>query len=240
MDEGDRRQQHAGRGRDRRADRPDDRDHALDRDAHVVGGELVLGAGVHGDAERGVVEEQIEQRAQDDGRRDHRELVVREYQRADPEHALAERRFDLEVVGAPDDAGDRAQEIAEPDRCHDDRELRVAEDRPHHHPLGQHAEQRHADHRPGKADPVIEAENADEGEGEEAAQHHQIALGEIDDLGCLVNQHEAKRDQAVNAAKRNTAHELLNEVQHRFPPRCPAILDDRLLHPAFAPLCRVC
>ncbi len=75
-----------------------------------------------------------------------------------------------------------------------------------------------ADHRAGKADPVIEPEHADEGEGEEAAQHHQIALGEIDDLGGLVDQHKAERDQAVNAAKRNATHQLLNEVQHRFPP----------------------
>ena len=152
------------------------------------------------------------------GRGDHRELVIGQHQRADPQHALAERRLDLEVVGAPDHADDGAQEIAEPDRRHDDGKLRIAEDRPHHHAFGQHAEQRHGRDRAGKSDPVIEAEHADEGEGEEPAQHHQIALGEIDDLGCLVDQHEAKRDQAVNAAKRDTAHQLLNEVQHRFPP----------------------
>src|SRR3954453_10996820 len=68
---------------------------------------------------------------------------------------------------------------------------------------------------PAKADPVVQAHHADEGEGEEAAQHHQIALGEIDDLGGLVDEHEAERDQAVDAAERNTADQLLNEIQHR-------------------------
>ena len=77
---------------------------------------------------------------------------------------------------------------------------------------------RHRDDRAGEAEPVVEAEHADEGEGEEAAQHHQIALGEIDDLGRLVDQHEAERDQAVDAAERNAAHQLLNEVQHHSLP----------------------
>ena len=81
-----------------------------------------------------------------------------------------------------------------------------------------------ADDRAGESKPVIEAEHADEREGEEPAQHHQIALGEIDDLGCLVNEHKTERDQAVNAAERDATHQLLNEVQHHFPPRCRAIL----------------
>src|SRR4051794_731678 len=68
---------------------------------------------------------------------------------------------------------------------------------------------------PAKADPVVQAHHADEGEGKEAAQHHQIALGEIDDLGGLVDEYEAERDQAVDAAERNTADQLLNEIQHR-------------------------
>ena len=54
-----------------------------------------------------------------------------------------------------------------------------------------------------------------------------------DDLGGLVDQHKAKRDQAVNAAQRNAADQLLNEVQHRFLRarrfRRPSV------HPAFAP-----
>src|SRR5438067_2170390 len=101
-------------------------------------------------------------------------------------------------------------------------------------PLRQHAEQRHRRDRAGKSDPVIKPQNADEGEGEEPAQHHQVALGEVHDLGGLVDKDEAKRDQAVHAAERNAAHQLLNEVQHcRDPsPDAPAILFDRL--------CRTC
>src|SRR6202044_1624110 len=81
-----------------------------------------------------------------------------------------------------------------------------------------------------KTDPVIEPENADEGVGEEPAQHHQIALREIHHLGGLVDQHEAECDQAVDAAERNTTHQLLNEVQHCRRPSPDASSDsiDRL------------
>ena len=45
-------------------------------------------------------------------------------------------------------------------------------------------------------------------------QHHEIALGEIHDFGGLVDENKAERDQAIDAAERNAAHHLLNEVQH--------------------------
>ena len=41
-----------------------------------------------------------------------------------------------------------------------------------------------------------------------------LALGEIDDFRCLVDQHKAERDQPVDAAERDSAHQLLNEIQH--------------------------
>jgi len=212
-----RRQQDAGAGRHRSTDRPYDRHYALDRNAHVIGRQHVLRTRAHRGAERGAVEEQIEQRAKDDGRRDHREFVIGQHERADPHHTLAERGLDLEVVGAPDHADDGAQEIAESDRRHDDGKLRIAEDRTHHQPFRQHAEQRHRRDRRGKPDPVIEPEQANEGEGEEPAEHHQIALREVHDLGRLVDQDETERDQAVDAAERNATHQLLNEVQHLLP-----------------------
>ena len=60
------------------------------------------------------------------------------------------------------------------------------------------------------------------------AQHHQVALREVHDLGRLVDKDEAKRDQAVDAAERNTTHQLLNEVQHCHPPPMRDDFVDRL------------
>ena len=53
-----------------------------------------------------------------------------------------------------------------------------------------------------EADPVVEAPPDDRHVADEGAQHEQVALGEIDQLGRLVDQHEAERDQAVDAAHR--------------------------------------
>ena len=92
--------------------------------------------------------------------------------------------------------------------------MRETEDRPHHGALDDGAKSRHGQHGQRQADPVVEPELGDEGEREEATQHHQVALGEIDDFGGLVDEHEAERDQAVDAAERNAPHELLNEIQH--------------------------
>ena len=65
VDQRHRREQHAGDGGHPRRDRPDQREHSLHRDAHVVGGELVLRGGLHGDAHARVREEGVEQRAQE-------------------------------------------------------------------------------------------------------------------------------------------------------------------------------
>lgn len=139
---------------------------------------------------------------------------MRQHQAAEPQHAVAERRFDLQIVGAPDHSSHGAQEEAEADGRHDNGELRIAEDWPHHEAFCQHPEQRHGTDGGYESKPVIKTKQADEGEGEEAAQHHQVTLCEVDDFGGLVNKNKAKRDQAIDTAERNTAHQLLNEVQH--------------------------
>ena len=51
VDQRHRRQQHAGDGGHAGRDRPDQREHPLHRDPHVVGGELVLRGGLHGHAD---------------------------------------------------------------------------------------------------------------------------------------------------------------------------------------------
>jgi hypothetical protein len=55
----------------------------------------------------------------------------------------------------------------------------------------------------------------DEGIRDEPAQHHQVALGEVDHLGRLVDENEAQRDQAVHTAEGNTAHPLRTKAEPR-------------------------
>ena len=42
---------------------------------------------------------------------------------------------------------------------------------------------------------------------DEASQHHELALGEIDGVGGLVDEHEPQRDQRVHQADRQSAHD---------------------------------
>ena len=69
-------------------------------------------------------------------------------------------------------------------------------------PVEQGAEDADRHDRDQEADPVVEAPPDDRHVGDEGAQHQQVALGEVDQLGRLVDQHEAERDQAVDAADR--------------------------------------
>src|SRR5690606_16540586 len=50
-------------------------------------------------------------------------------------------------------------------------------------------------------------------EADERPKHHEIALGEIHGFCCLVDQHEAHRDKAVDTAIGETAHNKLQDVQ---------------------------
>ena len=50
--------------------------------------------------------------------------------------------------------------------------------------------------------------------GDEARQHHELALREVDGLGRLVDQHEAERDQRIHQPDRQPAHrERQRELQ---------------------------
>ena len=75
-----------------------------------------------------------------------------------------------------------------------------------------------ASDRDQEADPVVEAPPDHRHIGDECAEHQQVALGEIDELGRLVDQHEAERDQAVDAADRKPIQgELQKRGQFRTP-----------------------
>ena len=52
-----------------------------------------------------------------------------------------------------------------------------------------------------------------EADRDEGAEHHHVALRKVDLLGGLVDQHEAERDQAVDAAVGQTAHHELQIFQ---------------------------
>ena len=183
----------------------------MHRDAHVVGGELVLRRRLHRDADLAVAEHRVEQRAQHRGRGDDDHLLDVEDERADVPGLVLVRHRQRVRLGA--DAGHHrhqaARDVADADRQHDDRERRLAEDRPDDDALEADAEQRHRQHRRGKASQNGQPSSVISAEADERAEHHQLAVREADRLGRLVDQHEAERDQAVDAALRDAADDDL-------------------------------
>jgi hypothetical protein len=118
-------------------------------------------------------------------------------------------------VGAPlGDHGDQAAgQEADADGGHHHGEGRLAEQRAQHGALQRHAEEEHHGEGGDEGGPEGQAQRQRAGEAEEAAHHHQVALGEVDGLGGLVDEDEAEGDQAVDAALRDAAGDELQELQ---------------------------
>jgi hypothetical protein len=105
------------------------------------------------------------------------------------------------------------QDIADADGQHHDGERRLTEDGPNHEPLGQQTEGGHRRDRGQNRQPEGETKEGHRRQSGKRAEHHQVTLGEADRLRGLVDQHEAQRDQAVDAALRDTGDEQLQQLQ---------------------------
>jgi len=195
-------------------DAPDHHVDAPHRDAHVGRGELVLRGGLHRHAELGVAEEHVHHGDQRRGHDDDRDLLLGEDHFADLEGAVGKRRRKGVGVAAParHHGDEAAQHVADADRDHHHGERGLAEHRPQHETLGKHADRRHRRHREHDGRPVGPAPDHACGEREEAAQHHEVALGEIHRLGRLVDEHETERDQRVDAALRHAREQQLQNL----------------------------
>ena len=83
---------------------------------------------------------------------------------------------------------------------------------PQHQPLGGHAEERRGRHRGEQRHHEGGLHRAHGGPGEEGAQHHELAGGEVDDPGGLVDHHEAHGDERVDAAGDHAGDQQLEQV----------------------------
>ena len=126
----------------------------------------------------------------------------------------AERRRQRVDLRAPGDRREAPEDRAEPDREHDDRELRLADDSSEDRRVQGRAEDSNQHHRQRKRQPVADPVPDDEHVAGEGAQHQEIALREVHELGRFVDEHEAERHQPIDAAHREAVqHELQDDVQ---------------------------
>jgi hypothetical protein len=118
------------------------------------------------------------------------------------------------------------------DRQHHRGELGLADHPPHDRRVDHPTDRCGQQHRAHQTGPETQPQRHAEPQGEERPQHQHVALGEVDDLGRLVDQHEAERDQPVDAARRQPGDQDLKGLGHGRAP--PAIAPARTLGHAMA------
>ena len=150
---------------------------------------------------------------------DRRDLVEPENQTAETEILSRGRILQRHRIVAPDGAGNEAQQEADRDRQHHHRDLGLPDDMAQDRALQQPADGDHGEYRADTGNPerCAEIRRVAEPERDEGAEHHHVALREIDLLGRLVDQHETERDQTVYAAIGEPADDELKDLQAPAP-----------------------
>ena len=132
-------------------------------------------------------------------------------------HTLqAPRVADLPDVQADDGVDDDPDRDVDTERDDRDGEDRPADHRPDREPFD--AEGQAAGEHRGRGQPEEEAERADQIGHQDRAGQHERRLGEGDDPGRLVDDHEPETQQRIDAAGADASQDALDEVLHTLLP----------------------
>ncbi len=113
-------------------------------------------------------------------------------------------------VGAPHDLRQALDEEREADRRHEQRDLRLVDERAQDDALDHEAQHDHDGERGRQREPRGRPVLQQADEGKRGEEHHR-ALREVEDAGRLVDQHEAQRDQRVHDAGKQAADQHFEE-----------------------------
>ena len=202
-------EQHARDRRESRADSEGKGNGAVDVDAHELGRRLILGHGAHSLAHLGLAGEEGQRRHDDKAHHDRQKRDVGDRKLAveEPERALDHRAVRL-GVRAPDEQGGVLEEVAHADSGDKHRERRSRAQRLIRQTLDDNAEHRTHDHCDEYRRPCGQSPRADRHQRHIAADHYNVAMGEVQHLGDAVNHGIAQRDYRVHAAETDTADEI--------------------------------
>ena len=186
-------------------------DHIPCRDAAERGRIAVRGAGPHLPAEHGVLEEEVQEEHDDGADADAPEHLGRY-----PDAAEGERR-DL----VPGEVGQGADALAPDDErrlAHQDRDADGDDDHPRTEGLTSHRMKVISIRPPmimvisdRRQDGERQGQEGVQGHGGHAAQHHELALCEIDDARGVVDDVEPDADDCVDGSVGEAGHEVLKE-----------------------------
>jgi hypothetical protein len=166
---------------------------------------------LHRDAHGGVAKHRIKHCAEQRRGADDDQLLDRKQQAARLNHLVFERHRQHVSLGTDGrNHGDQAaQDVADADREHDDRELGLAQDGANDQPLDEEPKQPHGNDGGQNGQPIREAEHRHGGQTDEPTHHHEVALHEADRFCRLVDEHEAQCDQPVDATLGDAADDQL-------------------------------
>ena len=180
------------------------------------GARIVGGATLH-QADRRMAIEQQEGDAERGGERESRQIIVSDEDAREVDRARREDLREGDLVRAPYGQAESAKEDQQAERDHHDgHDLRL-QHAPQDEAFGGHARKRHQRHADENGEERRQTE-LQQGIGDVGAQHGVGALGEIHHAGAFVDQHDAERDQRVDAARGDAGNGEL-KGDHQASPR---------------------
>ena len=205
-------------------------DGAVDVDAEQRRHGLILLAGAHVAAEPGARYQPGEQREQHDGGDDHHDLDIGQLHH-EAASALMQR------IAAPDDRRHRLDAralgdlriIGQHERHADGRQHRRQAERMAQRPVGdalhgpaiergdRHRHQQHDEQDQWDRGQAERDQDQKRDQRDEAADHENIAMGEIDHADDAIDHGVADGDQAIDRAEHEAVDELLGEIIHALP-----------------------
>ena len=186
-------------------------DGAVDVDAHELGRALVLRAGPHGLAHLGLAGEPHQGDHDDDTDHDGHQGHIGDGQLpAEQTDGLepGDNRGKALGVGRPSQLGHLLQKVADADGRNQDGQRRGLTQRAVGDALNRNAQNGADDHRKDNGQHGVHNRRAKGKEHNIAANHDNVAVGEVQHLGNAVDHRIAQGDQRVNAAQTDTVDQV--------------------------------
>ena len=171
----------------------------------------VHGAGPHRLAEEALAVEDVQPHDDDGGGPDDPQGLGRHGRPSDHERLLSRERRQSDCVASPDQHRGGLEHERGPHRGNDLREHPLVQQWSDGDPFEDDADEHHDDHRADEAGPERQPHPV-QADGDHFPEHHQLPLGEIDDLRGVEDQREAHGRQRVHRSAGDPAEDVLQKL----------------------------
>ncbi len=201
---------------------PAEGEHHDDADAEQPARVGPYGGSSHHQAGTGEAEDEIDDGDADERHAEDVDRLLRDGDVTDRHGLERERAENVLRLRRPDPGSRAVQDDEQRDRADDDRDLAGLRQRPDDPAVDERA----TDERDGERDPEADPERqlpalrvGDEPPGDVRREHRHLALGEVDDTGRAVDEHEGEREHGIDPAVGEAGDDGLDEVRPVHQPR---------------------